>query len=210
MARGRAFAVCLVATSLIILTACAADEEGAKATSGSGGATGAEETATPTASPESTPTREPLPTPNQSGIYEDLTLEQAQEMMPFDVLVPGEVPSAFELSSITAESETLQTGLGDPSAVQFWFSPVEGDPRNVVEVSQHVGTVFLGSGGERSQLRIAGVEVTRVILPEHDNGQRMVAYNWGTDEYSVSVSGMTGAGIETDDLEELIRSLLEH
>lgn len=172
--------------------------------------------------------------PTATGLYCGLTLEEAQELVEFEIVKPDNVPPAFEFTKLY-----LKTPVIDPSAPPNTATMLY----RLVDAEKHWEFVTLSQGhsgmistprqapsdlSELETITIAGTEVTKVVtaftpdpssaLPtpaaEEANPvpMRQVAYHWQMDGVDFKLdSGIRPASQQVSDeaLEQLVAAVLE-
>lgn len=124
-----------------------------------------------------------LPTPDEMGMYRGVTLEQAQAIVPFEIVMPNRVPDGLEPPSITViDAGPIATG-GRSYQIQVFFE-LSGDesPRKSVQflqMSPASGSPNL-PGAETTTTTINGIDVSRTT-GTNVGGASLLAYWWEND-----------------------------
>ena len=149
--------------------------------------------ATSSWAPPSSPS---LPTPDEDGeyIYRDLTFDQAQQIAPFELVEPTQLPPGVELVDIRIkeQSDALPESGQDPRAV-FVFSPGSPEHAPFVLDQQSYAVKFDEREGGISRLTIEGVDVARREFAV-DGNARPVSHIWTRDGVTFVLTRPDGPG----------------
>jgi hypothetical protein len=148
---------------------------------------------------EATPTSSALPTPNANGLYVGLTLAQAQQLAPFKIVMPIDIPPALTYGalSLTIPPEApagLTEGVPNIADMRFRSS---GDPHWLIEIdelwvgphppdtptspataiSPSVTPTVPADHSLPPTFQISGVTVTKDVTT-NASGQPVASYKW--------------------------------
>jgi hypothetical protein len=159
-----------------------------------------------------TPTTDPsaLPTPDEMGSYRGITLEQAQEIVPFAIVMPEHVPNGLESPTITVIDFGPLASGGRRYHVQMYFE-VSGSesPRKSVLFLQVSPTSNAPNmpEAETTTTTINGVEVNRTT-GVNAGGEPMLAYCWTDNGISYQIMSNPEGDLTPGLVEDLMLSIL--
>jgi hypothetical protein len=149
------------------------------------------------ASPEATATIAPatatiasqdssaLPTPDRNGTYRDITVEQARQIVPFEIVVPEQVPEGFEPPVLSVVERRIPSAPGARIYEVEMVYALSGDesPAQSVKFTQlgpNGGDVQITNTESTMGITANGVEATR-IEGRSTGGDPILAYTWEHD-----------------------------
>jgi hypothetical protein len=167
--------------------------------------------AIPTDDP-ATPTVPDIPTPDDMGVYRDLTIEQAQAIVPFDVLVPAIMPDGLEEPTISViESPELATGERNDRYCVEMYVELFGDesPRQSVLFMQMNGSGNAPNvpDARTTTITINGVEVNRTT-GTNASGDPLLVYWWERDSIHYQLIARTVGDLTPALVEQLLIAIL--
>jgi|GEM_PF-3800100 len=126
-----------------------------------------------------------LPTPDGSGAYRGITIEQARQLVPFKVVYPEQVPDGFEPPELTVVELRIPSlpGARDYQVEMVYeLSGDESPPQSVkfTQVGPNAGGLQLAQEESRTSITANGVEVTR-LEGRSIGGDPILAYEWEHD-----------------------------
>lgn len=164
------------------------------------------------------------------------TVEDAQEIVPFEVIDPGEAHESWELTAV----EVTEPPVGDSYSVAFTMTNAENPDRRFIisQQNSHAAVPDIesspqadNSDGESSddidtpdpvqeEIEIDGLSVLRTIQ-YNLQGDQSTSYIWHQDETGISIYALTGVHDENindldpdhvvpdDDLLDIVTSIVE-
>ena len=169
---------------------------------------------------------EPLPTLNEAagGIYFDLTFEQAQQLTPFDLVMPDPIPPAIEFVAVNVPlppAHPSPEGTPDPTDnASKWGTPTEAVLLGFQPVSAEEQPLSLSESPESMEMdhcpdyanttiTVEGASVTTYV---HENppGETFVFYCWEAQGLNFTIQAMVGPelSVTEEDLEQLVAATL--
>jgi hypothetical protein len=154
------------------------------------------------------------PGPEQ-GMFFDLSFDEAQDLSPFEVREPGDVPEGVELQAIIGMASP-EADEDERSEVATWitFSYVQaptdemqqGLPVELTQTTEMDMSEGLPPEAERDEIMIGDREVTRVQIAA-ETGDQIIAYMWQDGDVYFSLAAILGPDLEESELEDMVASV---
>lgn len=164
-------------------------------------------------SPSATTTASPgLPTPDASGVYRGLTIEQAKQLVPFRLTEPTRVPAALVFEGVDVSAWPPPPAGGTPTppdtAVLYYRPAADPTAGRGVQLweSLHNTTPAASTGATQTVLTIEGKQVTKTVQP-NVAGVLVTSYAWQTGDIYYAVMGIVEPPVTGQDLEELVAAM---
>lgn len=157
-----------------------------------------------------TPARESaLPTPDVTGTYRDLTIDQAQQLVPFPLVMPNPIPTGIgEPDIMVSESPPIATG-GRIYRVESYFG-LTGDetPQQSVLYLQTNRAPTNAPAEESTTLAVNDQQVQKSVTERLDT-LPVAVYWWETDDgmYRQVIAQIEG-GVTVPLIEELVAAIV--
>jgi hypothetical protein len=213
-------AVAFIAVGALLALIFGSGSEDSESQPGVGGSPEATATAmvAATATPSETATSAPatatvadqepsvVPAPDENGMYRDITLEQAQAIVPFEIVVPERVPVGLEPTGFNLVSSPPLADGSRRYTVQTWFalSGEESSLHHSIQFEQEQNRLTLDMpNAETTTTTINGIAVDRIV-GTNAGGDPLLAYTWRDN----GVSFMILAALEGDLTSGLVESLV--
>lgn len=156
------------------------------------------------------------PIPDEMGVYRDITLEQAQAIVPFGIVMPERVPEGLEPPAITVVASPPDMSATQPLSVEASFD-LSGDesPRQAVQflqMSPSTGAPRLDDSAPPFTFPVnaAGGESVTVTRTTGRNaaGDPLLAYWWERDGIGYQILAAPAGDLAPRLVEQLMLSIL--
>lgn len=203
-------AVAFIAVGILLALVFGSSNDDPSSQPGAGGSPEATATATSTATIAAiaradTPVSSALPTPDEMGMYVDITLEQAQAIVPFEIVVPEPVPDGFDAPSITVIEAPRVSGepnfrvelsfglAGDESPAQSVQFLQRTSPPPITEVPE--GATPMGT--------FNGINVFETT-ETNASGDPLITYQWQHNDVGYLLVARTVGDLTPELLDDLL------
>lgn len=146
-----------------------------------------------------------IPTPNDSGTYVGITVEQAQRIVPFEIVMPTQVPADLELPSVVSVVDRT------PFFRVEAFFELTGDesPRKSIQFTQYVpsGSDLNMPEAETTMTVVNGIDVNQTTGVNTD-GDPLLAYWWEHNGIGYQILAAPEGDLTPELIEALMQSIL--
>lgn len=215
-------AVAFIAAGVVLALIFGSGSDDPKSQPGIGGPPEATATAaaTPTAPPApataTTGSQDPsaLPTPDEMGMYRAITLEQAQAIVPFEIVVPEDVPGWKVPPVVTVFDLPIVRNGFQPYRVEMWFElSSDESPETSILTSVQFTQLSLNSTGpnmpeaETTTTVINGIDVN-LTTGVNGGGDPLLAYWWTNNDISYQLLALPKGDLTPERVEALMQAIL--
>lgn len=149
-----------------------------------------------------------LPTPDETGTYRGITVEQARQIVQFEIVMPERVPEGLEPPELTVVElrRPVPPGARDYQVEMVYeVSGDESPPKSVTftQLGPSFSDLNLAETESTTTTTINGVEVTR-IAGRSTGGDPLLAYTWERDDLHY----MIFTALDDDLTPELVENLM--
>lgn len=162
-----------------------------------------EPTATVTTIPA---TDDSMPTPDDSGVYKGLKVEQAQQLVPFPLRMPVALPDGFQGPDIMVVGPPFESGRAVYQVSSFYTLTDAQQPSVSLQYTQMNASFNPPSDDEAALVQIGGKDVWKSILPRTD-ALPIATYTWAADGVVYQVVAQIEGPITADTLEAFVASI---
>lgn len=156
-------------------------------------------------------TRRPQPTPDDSGLYRGLTLDEAQALTNFPIVMPEPVSPSLQFVDILVKARPATEGTWQPADTAILtFRPADDPDAVPIELWQtaHYAEVAVGPQATRTRTTIKGEQVTKVVQPNLA-GTPITTYTWERQGVSFQLLASSASGVSDETPQQLVAAVPE-